>query len=40
MCCSNFCCDAAVRGEEVRVTERRDVTRTGSVADARPFLAV
>lgn len=26
--------------EEVRVTERRDVTRTGSVADARPFLAV
>lgn len=27
-------------GKKVRVTERRDVTRTGSVADARPFLAV
>lgn len=31
---------AAVIGEKVRVTERRDVTRTGSVAEARPFLAV
>lgn len=31
---------AVMEGKVVRVTERRDVTRTGSVADARPFLVV
>lgn len=31
---------AVMREKVVRVTERRDVTRTGSVADARPFLVV
>lgn len=31
---------AVMGGKVVRVTERRDVTRTGSVADARPFLVV
>lgn len=39
-CILQFVIVAAVIGEEVRVTERRDVTRTGSVAEARPFLAV
>jgi len=35
-----LCVAVVVMEGKVRVTERRDVTRTGSVADARPFLVV